>query len=192
MEHLIEWDVEAFLWLNDHHLSWLDPIMFFLTHTLAWTPLFMVLLYFIVKAHGKYSWIFLIGLTLTITCADQVTSSVMKPHFQRLRPSHDPAISTAVHIVNNYKGGRYGFASSHAANTFGAAAFIVLLLRRRYPGVGWLFLWAGLVSYTRIYLGVHYPGDLIVGGLIGAGFGWIFYQIAFVSEKRLKKGLGQH
>lgn len=185
MDRIIEWDVEAFLWLNNLHASWLDPIMYFLTHTVAWTPLFFVLLYLIVKVYGKYSWIFLIGLTLTIACADQVTSSLMKPHFERLRPSRDPAISEMVHIVNDYRGGRFGFASSHAANTFGVATFLVLLLRKRYPLIGWLFLWAALVSYTRIYLGVHYPGDLIVGGALGALFGWFFYRLATLAGNQL-------
>jgi undecaprenyl-diphosphatase len=185
VDQLVEWDVQAFLWLNDLHTNWLDPVMYFLTHTIAWTPLFLVLLYFIVKVHGKYSWIFLVGLALTIVCADQVTSSLIKPYFERLRPSHNPAISEFVHIVNGYKGGRYGFASSHAANTFGAATFIVLLIKQRYPAAGWLFLWAGLVSYTRIYLGVHYPGDLIVGGAVGAFFAWVFCRLATMSKDRI-------
>lgn len=185
MDRIIEWDVEAFLWLNDLHATWLDPVMYFLTHTAAWTPLFLLLLYLIVKVFGKYSWICLIGLTLTIVCADQVTSSLMKPHFERLRPSRDPAISEMVHIVNDYRGGRFGFASSHAANTFGVATLLVLLLRKRYPFIGWLFLWAALVSYTRIYLGVHYPGDLIVGGALGAFFGWLFYLLTTSVHDRL-------
>ncbi len=187
MDKLIEWDIEAFLWLNDLHASWLDPVMYFLTNTLAWTPLFLVLLYLMVRVHGKQTWIFLLALTLTIACADQVTSSLMKPYFARLRPSHNPEIAAAVHIVNEYKGGRYGFASSHAANTFGAATFLFLLLRGRYPAAKWLFLWAVLVSYTRIYLGVHYPGDLIVGGTVGAAFAWLFYRLAMYSKNTLSQ-----
>jgi undecaprenyl-diphosphatase len=97
----------------------------------------------------------------------------MKPYFLRLRPTHDPELQDIVHTVNNYKGGLYGFASSHAANTFGVAMFLWLLLKPKYPWVVFLFLWATLVTYTRIYLGVHFPGDIVVGGLIGIGFGWM-------------------
>lgn len=173
MEKLIEWDRDLFLFLNGLHSPWLDQPMFILTHTQAWIPLYAVLLYFIVKEHKKRAWIFLIGITITIVLADQITSSVLKPYFTRFRPSRDPELQQFVHIVNGYRGGRYGFASSHAANTFGTATFLFLLFRRTKRWMVWIFLWAAFISYTRIYLGVHYPADILVGATIGAVCGWL-------------------
>jgi undecaprenyl-diphosphatase len=90
-----------------------------------------------------------------------------------------------VHTVKNYIGGKYGFASSHAANSFATATFVFLLLRRTRPWIVVLFLWATFVCYTRIYLGVHYPGDLLVGGLIGALSGWLMLKLALKIEKKI-------
>lgn len=117
------------------------------------------------------------GVALTIILSDQITTGLMKPYFARLRPSHEPSLEGMVHLVNNYKGAMYGFASSHAANTFGTAAFLWLLFRKSKPWMAWLFLWATLVSYTRIYLGVHYPADIVVGGLVGILCGWISFKL---------------
>ncbi len=185
MSTLLEWDRQLFIWLNDLHTAWLDPVMFFLTNTLAWTPLYAWLLYLIVRQHGRNAWIYIVGIAITIALADQVTSSLIKPYFMRLRPTHEPDLTGLVHTVNQYKGGKFGFASSHAANTFGAATFLFLALNSSYRYVGLLFLWAGFVSYTRIYLGVHYPGDILAGAIVGACFGWAAYTASARTEKAL-------
>ncbi len=167
LNELMELDKELFLLLNGFHTSWLDPIMLFITDKLVWIPLYIVLVYIVFRDLGRQAWIALACIALTILLADQATSTLMKPYFARLRPSHEPALEGVVHVVDNYKGGRYGFASSHAANTFGAATFLFLLLGKKRRWVGWLFLWAAVVVYSRIYLGVHYPGDIVVGSLVG-------------------------
>jgi undecaprenyl-diphosphatase len=167
MDFLIELDQKLFLELNGLHTPWLDPVMFFLTRTTPWLPLYAFLLYLIIRAYGKEAWAPVVAIALTILFADQFTSSFMKPFFERFRPSHEPALEGLVHIVNNYRGGRFGFASSHAANTFGVATLMWKVLTPYRPWIGLLFPWALLVSYTRIYLGVHYPGDILVGGLVG-------------------------
>jgi undecaprenyl-diphosphatase len=178
MDKLAELDRELFIALNGLHREWLDQAMYFLTQTAAWAPLYLIFLYLIFRVHGRNAWVFLIGIAITVALADQITSTLMKPYFQRLRPSHEPSLTGLVHGVNNYVGGKFGFASSHAANTIGVATFIFLLLRHRFRWIAWIFLWAIFVSYTRIYLGVHYPGDIIVGGLIGSIIAWISYRVS--------------
>lgn len=178
IDQLIEYDQALLRFLNGFHTPWLDPIMLFLTETLAWLPLYLFLLYLIIKEYKKESWIILLGVALTILLADQITASIMKPYFARLRPSREPTLEGLIHLVQGYTGGRFGFASSHAANTFGAATFFYLLFRNTKRWIIWLFLWAAFMTYTRIYLGVHYPGDIVVGGIVGMICGWIGYKFS--------------
>ena len=173
MQSLLDLDKELLLFFNGFHASWLDPVMMLATKTIFWLPLYLFLLYLIVKYKRVDTLYILIGVALTILLADQITSSFMKPFFGRLRPSQEPALSGLVHTVNNYKGGLYGFASSHAANTFGTATLIFMLFKNRYAWIWVIFVWAFLVSYTRIYLGVHYPGDILAGAMVGMLSGWI-------------------
>jgi undecaprenyl-diphosphatase len=111
----------------------------------------------------------------------------MKPFFKRLRPSRDPALKELVHTVNGYKNGKYGFASRHAANTMGIAFFFWLLFANRYRWIWILFIWATVVSYSRIYLGVHFPGDILVGMLIGILSGYFCFSL----NKKLESGFSQ-
>jgi undecaprenyl-diphosphatase len=129
------------------------------------------------------------GVALTILLADQFTSGFLKPLMERLRPCHDPRWEG---IIHNYGrcGGLYGFVSSHAANTFGMAVFLNLKLKGKVKHLGWLYLYAAVVSYTRIYLGVHYPFDIVLGALIGATIGWFaWFFIVFVKRELVKQVL---
>lgn len=184
LESLIELDKEIFFFLNGLHTPWLDSIMFFISEKLVWIPFYAWILYLIIKQYRWKAIIWLLGIGLAITAADQILSGFMKPFFERYRPSRDPELQGLVHIVNGYTGGRYGFASSHAGNVFALATFLFLLFRHKYSWIGWMFLWAAIVSYSRIYLGVHYPGDIITGALIGSLMGWVFYKL---SEKVKQK-----
>lgn len=177
LEKIIELDKELLLFLNSFHTPWLDPVMFWITKTLFWLPLYLFLLFLVFKNFKKDAWIVLIGIAIAILLADQITASIMKPFFARLRPSREPSLQGLVHLVDGYTGGKYGFASSHAANTFATALFFWLLFKERYRWVWVLFVWAVVMTYSRIYLGVHYPGDIIVGMLIGLGAAWAGFKI---------------
>lgn len=190
MNEVLELDREIFLALNDLNAPWLDQPMFVLSNTLVWFPLYIFLLYLIYKKYQADSWIILIAIAVMITLSDQITSSIMKPFFERLRPSRDPALEGMIHFVNGYRGGLYGFASSHAANTFGTATYLCLL----FPGrrsLLLLFLWAAFVSYTRIYLGVHYPGDLLAGAIVGALCAMLMNRITTFALSRWQTRNGQ-
>ncbi|RPG80658.1 MAG: phosphatase PAP2 family protein [Crocinitomicaceae bacterium TMED114] len=173
LDTLQAWD-EALLLLLNGQPSWLAPVAWWLTSKWATLPVVVLLL---IQLFARRSWKKgLLGLAMFAACVggtDAISSRLMKPGFERLRPSHHPQLSGQLHLHEHadgsvYRGGRFGFVSSHAANTFGLATLAVLLF-----GGGrwrWLFGFAALVSWTRIYLGVHYPGDILFGALLGAGW----------------------
>jgi undecaprenyl-diphosphatase len=191
LRYLIELDKELFIFLNGFHSPLLDPVMLFVSEKAVWLPLYLYLAYLIFKDHNRDGWFVLIGVTLTIVLADQIASSFMKPYFARLRPSHDPSLQSAIHLVEGYRSaGKFGFASSHASNTFGVATFLFLLFKQTRRWIILLFFWAAFVTYSRVYLGVHYPGDILVGALVGvasAFAGFKFFQwLKKVSDQRKK------
>lgn len=191
IDQLKEWDQQLLLFLNQFHTSGLDPVMLMITRTEFWTPLFLYLIYLVFKDYKNKGWIVLLGVAVVILFADQITASLMKPFFHRLRPSHEPALDGILHLVadangNIYRGGLYGFASSHAANTTGVAFFIFLLFRNTYRWIWTIFIWAFIMSYTRIYLGVHYPGDILIGAMVGIFSGWIGFRFYEWLKSRIK------
>ncbi len=189
LELLTQWDEHLFLWLNSHHLDWLDPIMYQISETVTWVPLYVYLIWRIFRQDRANAWWVLGGVALTILASDQFASGFLKPLVERLRPCHDPRWAD---LIFNYErcGGLYGFVSSHAANTFGVAVFLNLKLKGKIKNLGWLYLYATVVSYSRIYLGVHYPGDILVGALIGAVFAWItWFLIVYIKRELIKRAL---
>lgn len=171
-------DTQLFLWLNGLHAGWLDKVMVSITETWPWIPLFILLIFMVFKQYGKRGWWVLLAVALVLLCSDQLSAHVCKPLFHRLRPCFNPELEGLVHLPKGLPGGRYGFVSSHAANTFAVAAFLTPVLRQSYKHVGWwLFAWAFISSYTRIYIGVHYPGDIVGGAALGIIFGWIFWRL---------------
>ncbi|PZX51921.1 phosphatase PAP2 family protein [Algoriphagus chordae] len=186
IEQIKTWDEEIFLWLNSFHADWLDPVAYQLSQTFIWVPFYALLVYFIIKVERKNSWWVIGGIALTILIADQVTSGLMKPFFERLRPCHDERWNGLVHNYNRC-GGLFGFASSHAANTFGLAVFLNLKMKGKLRFLPWLFLWATIISYTRIYLGVHYPLDIIVGAIVGIAAGLLSWIIVVFLKREILK-----
>ena len=178
------WDQQLFLLFNGYHNHFFDTLMYWITYKYTWYPLYLVLIVVII---GKYQWkglIICLTMVLAVSISDQITSGFMKPYFGRLRPCHDPRIQELVHVVAGC-GGKYGFASSHSSTTFALATTLWLTLRiwsRYFWGV---FLWAALIAYSRIYVGVHYPLDIFIGAWVGMVVGGTFYLIYLKIARRL-------
>ncbi|RMG80555.1 MAG: phosphatase PAP2 family protein [Bacteroidetes bacterium] len=178
--HIIELDKELFLLLNGWHTPFFDWVFEYVSFKYTWIPLYLWWLYEIVQKEKKQFYFPLIWIILVITLSDQISVHLFKNVFQRLRPCHNPDIQHLVHIVNNHCGGKYGFVSSHAANTFALVTVVSNLLYRQKRKIKvLLFVWATIVAYSRVYLGVHYPLDIIAGAILGWTIGqgmWKFYQ----------------
>lgn len=169
-------DKQWLLALNNDYAPFWDGIMVGVSEKLPWVPLYLSLIYIIFRKWKHQGWWIILGLVLCVVIADQVASGILKETVKRFRPSHDPEIQDLVVIVNNYRGGLYGFASSHAANVFGLAMLSSLVFRNRVYTIS-IFIWAVIVAYSRIYLGVHYPGDILAGTIIGIASAWLIYWL---------------
>ncbi len=169
-------DNYLFLLLNGVHAPFFDNFMSIFTGKWVWVPMYAAILIAMLRAYPWRAVVSMaLAIALTIALADQTCATLLRPEFERLRPSHpDNPISAMAHLVNGYRGGQYGFPSCHAANSFALAMFTTLLFVKRRWGI-FIFLWAVLNSYSRLYLGVHYPGDLLVGALVGVTAGAVGY-----------------
>jgi len=190
MFELIEnFDKQLFLWLNGMHSPLLDDVMYYVSAMWIFTPFYLFLVWLLVKTLDlKKSIIAILFIGLLIGFADQ-TSTRVKHSVKRYRPTHNLEIKHQVHTVNDYKGGVYGFFSGHASNSFGIAMYLLLLLQAKRPYIKWwLLAWAGLTSYSRIYLGVHYPSDILLGMLSGIFWGYVVYKLVnYVFKKYIDR-----
>lgn len=182
----IEFDQQLLLLLNGSDSLFWDGLMWIATSTYIWIPLAIILLYIIFKNNTTKEALIIVGLLiLLVILSDQISSGFCKPFFARYRPTQDPELMYMIDIVNGYRGGKYGFISSHASNTFAIATFMALVLRNS-SSIASLFVWAILCTYSRIYLGVHYPGDILFGIILGISIAsalYILYQ--FLQRKYL-------
>ncbi len=176
------WDNTLFEWINLHNHPILDQIMIFFSEKLVWIPLYLLIIYQILKSNPRENWKIIIYLLLVILLADQICSSILKPWVARLRPCHVDAFSNWIHLPNGC-GGMYGFCSSHAANSFGLAAGIHYIFKNQKATIIML-IWAFMVSYSRIYLGAHFPIDVLVGAGIGTSIASI---LNFIYLTKIRK-----
>ncbi|MGD9930784.1 MAG: phosphatase PAP2 family protein [Mangrovibacterium sp.] len=181
IDTITQLDQDLFFFFNGKHSPFWDIIMSLFTRTEYWALLYLTILGFIIRKYRAKAVVILVLLAVSIVICDQF-SGLIKDATQRLRPSHDPAIQHLVHNVLT-KGGLYSYFSAHAANTFAVATFTSLLFRRVPYGI-FIFLWALMVSYTRIYLGLHYPLDILTGILFGVLTGWALFKLLIFVENR--------
>lgn len=180
------WDTNLFLFLNSLYTPFLDGLMFAVSAKLTWVPLYMAVLFIVIKHWKRESIWIVIALVLCIVIADQISSGILKGLIQRPRPSHAEELKGLVHLVKGATGGRFGFVSSHAANAIGFGLLTSMLFRNKiYTYV--IFAWAILVAYSRICLGVHYPLDILGGALVGVFAAFV----CFLAIKKLRPSLLQ-
>ena len=172
MDSLIALDQRLLIAINNMNCPFMDQVMWYISTKWLWIPLYIFMAWLLYRRLGwKQTLFMLIGFAIAVGLSDYITSGILKPLVARFRPTRDPAVSPFLHIVNNYRGGRYGFPSSHAANSMCVAVLFSLLWSRhkKSPLVwGLLITWACIVAYSRMYLGVHYPLDILTGFIVGA------------------------
>lgn len=174
------WDSALLVTINEWHHPIMDALMVFLSEKWVWVPLYLYLLYAIYKVKGKDSPRFIGYILLVIALSDQTCSGLLKPWIARLRPCHEPSLQGLLHLAGGC-GGNYGFCSSHTANAFALAMAMAHILKSK-PWTLCLFFWAASISYSRIYLGAHYPLDVLAGAGIGMAWAWVLAQFKFFKK----------
>jgi undecaprenyl-diphosphatase len=178
MEQVLEFldhiDKELLLFLHKQSTPFLDVAMVAVTEKYTWILLYLILILALIRQFGWQSVYSIVAVILLVIISDQLTSGLMKPFFGRLRPCHDPEIGHLIRIIRRC-GGEFGFVSSHAANSVSVSTFFILLFRKSHRYVWWILIWPLLFSYSRIYMGVHYPLDVLCGAVVGIALGWLVY-----------------
>ena len=185
-ESLLHTDTEWLVAINSWHNSFFDCFFWNISQKWTWIPLYIVMTACLIRKYGKRSiWLLLIAVAC-VGLADYISSGIIKHWVCRPRPTHEVSLDGILHIVNGYRGGQYGFVSSHAADTF-SLTLIFSLIWRDWRTTLSLMLWVALNCWSRMYLGVHYPGDIIGGLLTGALIAGIAYALLATGYKLRNK-----
>lgn len=188
LEQLIDFDKHLLLTMNGSDSLFWDGVMSVYTTTVVWIPFALALICLLVRNNNLMNFlVLLVMIAIVIVLTDGITSAICKPLFARFRPTHDPEIMYLVDVVDNYRAYKYGFMSSHAANSFGIAVFVILLVKNRLLNIS-VVIWAIINCYSRIYLGVHYPGDIICGTLVGILCGILVYRLYSYVRDKMRSG----
>ena len=189
LEYLNDIDITALLAINGWNGTFQDFLWWMVSAKWASLLMALAMLWVLLHQNRRHALLVLAMVVLSFVVADQLSSVVIKHLVERLRPTREPALNNLLHIVNDYRGGMYGFVSSHAANSFAAATLLALVIRYRVVTLS-LFSWAVLQCYSRVYLGVHYPGDILGGIVVGVLVGWLVWRLMRWIERRwrLPKG----
>lgn len=191
IEYLNGIDANALLAVNGLHDMFQDAFWWMVTAKWSSLLLVLALAWILLHQNRRHALLVLAMLVLSILVADQVSSGLIKHLVERLRPTHDPSLESMVHVINGYRGGLYGFVSSHAANSFAIATLLALVMRHRVVTLS-MFTWALLQCYSRVYLGVHYPGDILGGIIVGVLAGWLVWQLMRWIERRWRIPQGHY
>jgi undecaprenyl-diphosphatase len=175
VDKLLEWDRDLFIFLNSLGSPAFDGFWLFITKQINWLPVFLVIAYLTFKRLGtRHAFMVIMLMAVIITFTDQTTNFV-KFHFERLRPGSNPELAHLIRAVQ--KRSSFSFFSGHASNSMAAAMFLFLILRRYLKYMGLIFIWPLVFAYSRIYLGLHYPLDIMCGYIWGAIIGLLMYQL---------------
>jgi undecaprenyl-diphosphatase len=181
LQHL---DQQLFLFLNSHNSPFWDSVMYAISGRVIWAPLYLAILLYLVFTYKRKFLIIIPFIIIAVTLADQVSVQLFKDIFMRLRPCHEPSLTGMVHLVKGECGGLYGFVSSHASNSFNVALLSLMFIKKRWYTIC-IIIWASVIGYSRIYLGVHYPGDVICGAMVGAFIGWGLYKLYELTDNKV-------